>query len=305
MGGGRMLWMVDPILTDLDSLRSSQTTMATANPIGLSHQFFDYGVRLNRNLIIDPQCAPIAFDAGPQGNQRSMQLFNWYFSPKATPQGISHPITTNLDPILFDFVSGLDTVSTDADLKKTVLLRSSAQARTYKAPIRISSSIVDLDPSYFDSKNTPYTPFAVLIEGSFKSHFTDILPDTLLQDADFAFRSVGRPSAMVVIGDGDVAKNKVILTQKGPQIFPLGYDRYSGRVLYDNKEFLRNVINYLLDENSIISVRSRSITLRSLDIDRITSSRLRWQSIAIGLPLLVVLLSGLVIFKYRSRVYGG
>jgi ABC-2 type transport system permease protein len=199
----------------------------------------------------------------------------------------------------------LDTVSTDADLKKTVLLRSSAQARTYKAPIRISSSIVDLDPSYFDSNNTPYTPFAVLIEGSFKSHFTDILPDTLLQDADFAFRSVGRPSAMVVIGDGDVAKNKVILTQKGPQIFPLGFDRYSGRVLYDNKEFLRNVINYLLDENSIISVRSRSIKLRSLDIDRITSSRLRWQSIAIGLPLLVVLLSGLVIFKYRSRVYGG
>jgi len=304
MGGGRMLWMVDPILTDLDSLRSSQTTMATANPIGLNHQFFDYGVRLNRNLIIDPQCAPIAFDAGPQGNQRSMQLFSWYFSPLAIPQGISHPITTNLDPIHFDFVSGLDTVSTDADLKKTVLLRSSALARTYKAPVRVSSSIVDLDPSYFNSNNTPYTPFAVLIEGSFKSHFTDILPDTLLRDADFAFRAEGRPSAMVVIGDGDVAKNKVILTQEGPQIYPLGYDRYAGRVVYDNKEFLRNVVNHLLDESSIISVRSRAITLRSLDNDRITSSRLGWQSLAIGLPLLVVLLSGLVIFKHRSRVYG-
>jgi ABC-2 type transport system permease protein len=305
MGGGRMLWMVDPILTDLDSLRSSQTTMATANPIGLNHQFFDYGVRLNRNLVIDPQCAPIAFDAGPQGNQRSMQLFSWYFSPLAIPQGISHPITTNLDPIHFDFVSGLDTVSTDADLKKTVLLRSSALARTYKAPIRISSSIVDLDPSYFNSNNTPYTPFAVLIEGSFKSHFTDILPDTLLRDADFAFRAEGRPSAMVVIGDGDIAKNKVILTQEGPQIYPLGYDRYAGRVVYDNKEFLRNVVNHLLDESSIISVRSRAITLRSLDKDRITTSRLGWQSLAIGLPLLVVLLSGLVIFKHRSRVYGG
>jgi gliding-associated putative ABC transporter substrate-binding component GldG len=198
----------------------------------------------------------------------------------------------------------LDTVSTDADLKKTVLLRSSALARTYKAPVRVSSSIVDLDPSYFNSNNTPYTPFAVLIEGSFKSHFTDILPDTLLRDADFAFRAEGRPSAMVVIGDGDVAKNKVILTQEGPQIYPLGYDRYAGRVVYDNKEFLRNVVNHLLDESSIISVRSRAITLRSLDNDRITSSRLGWQSLAIGLPLLVVLLSGLVIFKHRSRVYG-
>jgi ABC-2 type transport system permease protein len=304
MAGGRMLWMVDPILTDLDSLRSSQTTMATANPLGLNHQFFDYGVRLNTNLIIDPQCAPIAFDAGPQGNQRSMQLFSWYFSPLAIPQGISHPITTNLDPIHFDFVSGLDTVYTDADLKKTVLLRSSALARTYKAPIRISSSIVDLDPSYFNSNNTPFTPFAVLIEGAFKSHFTDIIPDTLLRDADFAFRAEGRPSAMVVIGDGDVAKNKVIMTKEGPQIYPLGYDRYAGRVVYDNKEFLRNVVNHLLDESSIISVRSRAITLRSLDSDRISSSRLGWQSLAIGLPLIIVLLSGLIILKHRSRVFG-
>jgi ABC-2 type transport system permease protein len=304
MAGGRMLWMVDPILTDLDSLRTTQTTMATANPLGLNHQLFDYGVRLNRNLILDPQCAPIAFDVGPQGNQRSMQLFNWYFAPLAIPQGISHPITTNLDPIHFDFVSGLDTVSTDAELKKTVLLRSSAHARTYKAPIRVSSSIVDLDPSYFTSNNTPFTPFAVLIEGSFKSHFTDIIPDTLLQDANFAFRSEGKPSAIVVIGDGDIAKNKVISTKEGLQIYPLGYDRYAGRVVYDNKEFLRNVVNHLLDESSMISVRSRAITLRSLDDDRISSSRLGWQSLAIGLPLLLVLLSGLTVFKHRSSVYG-
>ena len=304
MAGGRMLWMVDPILTNLDSLRTAQTTMATANQLGLNHQLFDYGVRLNRNLIIDPQCAPIAFDAGPQGNQRSMQLFSWYFAPLAIPQGISHPITTNLDPIHFDFVSGLDTVSTDAELKKTVLLRSSANARTYKAPIRVSSSIVDLDPSYFTSNNTPFTPFAVLLEGSFKSHFTDIIPDTLLQDVNFAFRSEGKPSAMVVIGDGDIAKNKVINTQEGLQIYPLGYDRYAGRVVYDNKEFLRNVVNHLLDESSMISVRSRAITLRSLDDDRISSSRLGWQSLAIGLPLILVLLSGLMVFKHRSSVYG-
>ena len=109
---------------------------------------------------------------------------------------------------------------------------------------------------------------------------------------------------MVVIGDGDIAKNKTVNTPEGWQIYPLGYDRYASRVVYDNKEFLRNTVNHLLDESSIISVRSRAITLRSLDNDRITSSRLGWQSLAIGLPLLVVLLSGLVIFKHRSRVYG-
>jgi ABC-2 type transport system permease protein len=278
--------------------------MAIANELGLNHQMFDYGVRLNRNLIIDPQCAPIAFDAGPSGNQRNMQLFSWYFAPLAIPQGISHPITTNLDPIHFDFVSGLDTVSTDADIEKTVLLRSSELARTYLAPVRVSSSIVDLDPSYFTTNNTPYTPFAVLLEGEFDSHFTDVIPDTLKRNPDFAFRQKGKKSAMVVVGDGDLAKNKTIMTQEGWQIYPLGYDRYAGRVVYDNKEFLRNVVNHLLDESSMISVRSRAITLRSLDEGKITKAKLGWQSLAIGLPLVLVVLSGVVVFKLRARKYG-
>lgn len=304
MGGGRILWMVDPMITDLDSLRINFGTMSTPNDLGLSHQLFDYGVRLNRNIVIDPQCAPIAFDAGPNGNQRNMQLFSWYFAPLSIPPAVSHPITTNLDPIHFDFVSSIDTVSTDADISKTVLLSSSARARTYLAPVRVSSAIVDLTPDYFSSNNTPYVPFAVLLEGEFKSHFTDILPDTLRKNRDFAFRSEGLPSAMVVIGDGDIAKNKTINTPDGWQIYPLGYDRYASRVVYDNKEFLRNTINHLLDEKSMISIRSRTISLRSLDENRISGAKLGYQSVALGLPLFVVLLFGLTILKLRSRKYG-
>lgn len=304
MGGGRILWMVDPMVTNLDSLRINSGTMSTPNELGLSHQFFDYGVRLNRNLIIDPQCAPIAFDAGPRGNQRNVQLFSWYFAPLAINQGVSHPISTNLDPIHFDFVSSIDTVTTDANISKTVLLSSSARARTYLAPVRVNSAIVDLTPEYFNSNNTPYIPFAVLLEGEFKSHFTDVLPDTLRRDSDFAFRSEGLPSAMVIISDGDIAKNKTVNTPEGWQIYPLGYDRYASRVVYDNKEFLLNTVNHLLDEKSMISIRSRTITLRSLDNDRISGSRLGYQSVAIGLPLLVVLLLSIIIYQLRSRKFG-
>ena len=39
---------------------------------------------------------------------------------------------------------------------------------------------------------------------------------------------------MVVISDGDVAKNKF---RSDGKILPLGYDRYARRVVYDNKEF--------------------------------------------------------------------
>ncbi len=301
MNGGRILWMVDPVLTDLDSLRSAQETFGVENQLGLYDQLFDYGVRLNRDLIIDPQCAPIMLDAGPMGNQRNMQLFNWYFAPLSMPLGTGHPITNNLDPIHFDFVSSIDLVNTQDDVQSTVLLTSSERAKTYRAPVRVSSGIVDLDPTYFAEGNTPNVPFAVLLEGSFRSHFEQTLSARLREDPDFAFRSKSAQTAMVVVSDGDLAKNKFLADGR---ILPLGYDRYARRVVYDNKEFLLNAINYLLEENALISVRSRSILLRPLDEDRILQERKGWQFVAVGMPLLLVFLVAGAVLTTRRRMFG-
>jgi len=301
MNGGRILWMVDPVLTDLDSLRSAQETFGVENQLGLYDQLFDYGVRLNRDLIIDPQCAPIMLDAGPMGNQRNMQLFNWYFAPLSMPLGTGHPITNNLDPIHFDFVSSMDLVNTQDDVQSTVLLTSSERAKTYRAPVRVSSGIVDLDPTYFAEGNTPNVPFAVLLEGSFRSHFEQTLSARLREDPDFAFRSKSAQTAMVVVSDGDLVKNKFLADGR---ILPLGYDRYARRVVYDNKEFLLNAINYLLEEDALISVRSRSILLRPLDEDRILQERKGWQFVAVGMPLLLVFLVAGAVLTTRRRMFG-
>ena len=301
MNGGRILWMVDPVRTDLDSLRSAQETFGVENQLGLYDQLFDYGVRLNRDLVIDPQCAPIMLDAGPMGNQRNMQLFNWYFAPLSMPLGTGHPITNNLDPIHFDFVSSMDLVNTQDDIQSTVLLTSSERAKTYRAPVRVSSGIVDLDPAYFAEGNTPNVPFAVLLEGSFRSHFEQTLPARLREDPDFAFRSKSAKTAMVVVSDGDLAKNKFLADGR---ILPLGYDRYARRVVYDNKEFLLNAINYLLEEDALISVRSRSILLRPLDEDRILQERKGWQFVAVGMPLLLVFLVAGAVLTTRRRLFG-
>ena len=300
MNGGRLLWMVDPILTDLDSLRNAQETFGVENPIGVYDQLFDYGVRLNRDLVIDPQCAPIMLDAGPMGNQRNMQMFSWYFAPLALPLGTGHPITNNLDPIHFDFVSSIDLVNTQPDVASTVLLTSSERAKVYRAPVRISSGIVDLDPAYFAAGNTPNVPFAVLLEGTFRSHFADLLPDTLKNDAEFAFRDRSAPTSMVVISDGDVARNKV---RGDGSYLPLGYDRYARRVVYDNKEFLLNAINHLLEEEALISVRSRTITLRPLNSERIRVERRGWQFVALGVPLVLVALAAGAVLTFRKRSF--
>jgi gliding-associated putative ABC transporter substrate-binding component GldG len=53
MNGGKIMWLVDPVKTDLDSLRTQQETMASSNENGVYEQLFEYGVRLNRNIVID------------------------------------------------------------------------------------------------------------------------------------------------------------------------------------------------------------------------------------------------------------
>ena len=303
MNGGKVMWLVDPIDVNLDSLAQNKMTMGVTNELGIYDQLFQYGVRFNRNLVIDLQCAPILMGAGPLGNQQNMQIFNWYFAPVAMPLGTSHPITTNLDPVKFDFASRLDTVEVGGELKKTVLLASSEMAREYKAPVRVSGSVVELEPAYFSQNTQPNQPLAVLIEGEFESAFQHRLPDTLKNDADFAFQKKSVPTAQIMIGDGDLIRNQVKDGPNGPMILPLGYDRIARRVIYDNKDFLRNAISYLLDETSAISVRSRAIALRPLNAEKVRGERLGWQAAAMGLPIALVSLLGWVFTWRRKQRY--
>ena len=153
---------------------------------------------------------------------------------------------------------------------------------------------------YFAEGNTANAPFAALLEGTFRSHFDQTLPEALRSSDDFAFRERSAPTAMVVVADGDVARNKF---RADGRILPLGYDRNARRVVYDNKEFLLNTVNYLLEEDALISVRSRTIELRSLDNAEVQSRRQAWQFVAVGMPLLLVLLSGGVLLAMRKRTY--
>ena len=303
MNGGRVMWLVDPIAIDLDSLARNSFTMGVTNELGIYDQLFQYGVRFNRNVVIDLQCAPIVMGAGPLGNQQNMQLFNWYYAPVAMPLGTSHPITTNLDPVKFDFASRLDTVGVGGELRKHVLLASSEMSREYKAPVRISSNVVELTPEYFMQNALPNQPLAVLIEGTFESAFQHRLPDTLKTDEDFAFQSSSVPTAQIMIGDGDLIRNQVKDGPNGPMILPLGYDRNARRVVYDNKEFLRNAVSYLLNETASISVRSRAIALRPLNADKLRAERLGWQAVALALPIGLVLGLGWAFTVRRRRRY--
>lgn len=303
MNGGKVLWMIDPVRTDLDSLRASQETMAVTNELGLYSMLFEYGARLNRNIVLDFQGAPIAFDAGPMGNQRNLQMFTWYYSPLLFPGENAHPIVANLDPIKTEFASSIDTVNTSSSIRKTPLLRSSKLSKQLKAPARIHTAIVEMGIDYFKTGAQPDQIMALLMEGEFPSAFKDQLPAALRNDTSFAFQEKSIPTKMIVIGDGDVARNAVKPGENGPIPIALGYDRYAQRIVYDNKEFLLNCMNYLMDDQALISVRSRTIKLRKLDQEIIAANKTRIQIENSALPLVLVMLIGVGQYMYRKRKY--
>lgn len=304
MSGGKVLWLIDPILTDLDSLAQNQQTIGLTNEMGLYDMLFDYGVKLNRNMVLDYQSDLIFLDAGRNGNQRNYEPFNWYYAPVvlSTPDG--HPISAKLDPIRFDFASSLDFVGNDPRIQKTSLLKSSALSRIQNAPVRINTAVVNFDIDYFTNTGTSEQNLAVLLEGTFTSNFKDRLVDTLKRSTEFAFRERSEDTKMIVIADGDIARNKVMPVEGGMfQPLPLGYDRNARRVVFDNKDFLMNCVNYLLDDEALISLRSRTIELRKLDQMAVVKDRGFWQGLNMVIPLILVAVLGIINGVLRKRKY--
>lgn len=300
MHGGKMLWMIDPVAIDLDSLTNSNSAVALIKTLNLEDQLFRYGVRVNPNLIMDMQSAFIPVNTALEGQPARFTPAPWYYSPLLTPPA-DHMITRNLNMIKAEFASVVDTVGEDSAVQNTILLTSSRNSRYVNAPLFVSleTATRQINPAFF---SLSYLPVAVLLEGEFPSVFTN-RPFPVNTGDDFVFRERSVPTRMIVIGDGDIIRNDVSINRGAPEVIPLGYDRYS-RQTFGNKEFIMNTINYLLDEKGLMELRNRQLTLRLLDREKIREERLKWQLVNILLPFILVSLFGLGFTWYRRFRYG-
>ncbi|MBL7962420.1 MAG: gliding motility-associated ABC transporter substrate-binding protein GldG [Flavobacteriales bacterium] len=296
MNGGRVLWLLDAMNAHLDSLRKNQFSIATPLETDLDDMLFGYGIRVNKDILIDKNCAPIEIFTTPYGNQRKLERFPWYYEPVVVPRS-GHPIVHSIDPVHLRFSSTIDTIGTDS-VRKTVLLTSSPYSRALRNPVRVSLGIVETDMG-LERSTTPDLPVAVLLEGRFRSAFADLLlvrPDTLRQ---WGYREWSTPTAQLFISDGDVIANRVD-REKG-MFYMLGYDRMAKTKIYGNRELILNAMNYLLDDQGLISIRAREITLRLLDPSRIAKDRPFWQLMNVAGPVLLVILAVTSVAGLRRR----
>ncbi|MBC7749254.1 MAG: gliding motility-associated ABC transporter substrate-binding protein GldG [Methylotenera sp.] len=293
MNGGKTLWLLDQVSVEMDSLyNASGATLAYPRDLNLNDLFFKYGIRINPDLVKDEQGSPIKLATGEQGSATQYQEFNWKFAPQVYPNS-AHPIVKNLGGIRFDFANPIDTLKNG--IKKTILLQSSQYSKKIGTPAEINLNSVAEETSPNDYLNKGNIPLSVLLEGSFQSMFEN----RVLPFEQKTFQGKGKENKMIVISDGDLIKNQL---DKNFQPVELGYDQRSGN-LYDNKDFLINCVNYLLDDNGLINIRSKDLELPLLDKEKVYENYTRTQLLTIGLPLLILALFGILFTYLRKRKY--
>lgn len=293
MNGGKSIWMLDQVQADMDSLYNATSEMLVyPKDQSLGEMLFKYGVRVNPDLVKDEMGSPIKLAVGQQGSETVYETFNWKFAPYVVGSS-AHPIVNNIDVVKFDFANSIDTLKNN--IKKTVLLSSSPYSVKVGTP-----SIVSLSKTIqqkIDPKNikTQSFPLAILLEGN----FTSVFKNRIVPFKTDNYLTEGKPTKMIVISDGDIVKNQL---DQDSQPMELGYDKWTN-TLYGNKEFLVNAVNYLLDDNGLINLRTKQVKLALLDKEKVYTDYNYIQIIIVVLPLAVLAVFGFVFTFLRKKKY--
>ena len=292
MNGGKSLWMLDQVQAEMDSLSMNGSMLAYPKDQSLGELLFKYGVRLNPNLVKDEMGTPIKLATGQQGSETVYEEFTWKFAPFAMSSS-NHPIVKNIDGVKFDFANSIDTLKND--INKTVLLQSSPYSKTVGVPSEVSLNVIaeEVTPEMY--KDQGNIPLAVLLEGN----FTSVFNNRILPFEDSTFKNKGIENKMVVIADGDIARNQL---DQDYEPMELGYDKWTNN-LYGNKEFLMNSVNYLLDDTGLINIRTKDVKLPLLNKEEVYKNYDKIRTLIVGLPIVLLIIFGFVFTYLRKKKY--
>ena len=304
MNGGKTIWMVDPIMAEHDSLRVySKAFFPDYDNENLRTLLFNYGVRLNSNLLLDLNCNNIVLNDPSRANQ--MVPFPWVYYPVFAFKNNNHPIVKNLEVVWGRYSGTLKPISRK-NLNVTNLLLSSDRTKLQDAPSFVDLAIVanNRDINYLKTFKQGTQVAGVLLEGSFKSNFRR--PDKIYE---FPVKESVENNSMIVIADGDIGLNYV--KKSTGEVYPLGFDRETGRQ-FANKKFLLNCFDFMFDESGLIDIRTKEINMRLLNRPLINApkndsqwvkEKTFWQLFNTILPVLMVFLFGVINFFIRKYKY--
>jgi ABC-type uncharacterized transport system involved in gliding motility auxiliary subunit len=240
-----------------------------------------YGVRVNTDLVRDTRCAMVTVSQ-QSGFFVIQNQVPFPYLPMASDFSKGSPIVKSLGSVIFFFASSIDTsLARSKGLALDVLVKSSSRSGRQEGAFFFNPTA----PMTRDMFTESGISLAVTVEGSYTSAFRDkpvILDSTVRSTIDTTNRLItGKPSRIVVVGDGDFIQ-----------------DQYSGGNK-DNIIFASNIIDWLADDIGLASIRSRDTSPKPLaEVSEGTKSLVKGLNLAAP-PLLVVVVG---VLRWRWRV---
>lgn len=156
MGGGKLMWFIDGVHAEMDSLSFGPEFLAypAIYDLNIVDLLFKYGVRINADVVQDVRC-------GGVNDRRSIQP--WVYFPLLAAQ--NHPAVQNLNAVKGEFASTLDTLESPG-VRSSILLRTSINSKAVAAPHTVSLEALynRPDPRAFAQRDLVT---GVLLEGKF------------------------------------------------------------------------------------------------------------------------------------------
>lgn len=302
MQGGKILWFVDKLYAELDSLMRKQSDfIAYDRGLELDDILFKYGVRINGDLVQDLNCAklPIVIGYNPDHSPR-LQRMPWPYYPFLSADN-HNPISRNMDRVLSIFPESIDTLP-NPNIHKTILLATDTNSRSLSSPALVSLNSWQDDPD-FKTFHKAHIPVAVLLEGIFPSLYahrmTEAQKDSLETHLGASIQEESKPTQQIVVSNAGIFTNQVMQTNGPLPMGTLPFDDYQ----FANKDFLMNSLDYLLSDNKIYEAKNKDFILRLLDKQKIKDQKSTWLLVNIALPILLIIIFGFGFQYFRKKKY--
>lgn len=313
MKGGRLMCFIDKLYIPEDSLSKNGYTHTLRNDISLDKMLFDYGVKIEDNLVFDVQCAPRLI---PTANQ---MLIPWFFAIRTTPT--SHPIARNIEPVLLRYASQVKFVGNSSNVKSSILTSSMNSSVTGLAPLislimyknygENPRLVTDIE----DESNK--ICLAGIVEGNFESHFKNRIVDAFAKNPSVGYKEKSvREGKVLVVANGRFIANKYdsMPDKKSGFLYrakpfnELKMDETMAMMnmqplVYGNQEFFQNIVDYMLGDNSVLDIRSKQVDIHELDKEKVKLESGYYKMLNLILPSLIILVLALLLFYIRKRKY--
>ncbi len=273
MRGGKVMLFYNPLRVNNDTIRRKGMVSSIRRGTEIEKLMFDYGIKINEDLVVDASYDPFQMPAIPKG------YVNWYYYVRA--QGTDHPVSSMVDPVKLPYASSLQFVENKNDVRPSVLLTTSPNSKSMgNAPLLT----VAIEQTFGENPLFQNNPedlnnrimLGATIEGNFTSAFKNRIVEDYAENPDARFLEESEnPGKLLVISNGTFLKNSyydsVFVAEEGRYRYIPRYPRgneidelFAGTRI-GNFDFFENCVDYMMGESTLLSIRSRTIDMHPMN----------------------------------------